>query len=135
MMAMLSSDPKDEHVASELAVLSAVDLRGETDPPGAWWSWWDGVVHDDATAWFLSALARAGMSPPPEDAFKDQGSADARQFLVEVLARKEPHLVERARRELSRMLGRDLGTMPPKGLERDRWIEAVRKSIPTSQPR
>ena len=135
MMAMLSSDPKDEHVASELAVLTGVDLRGETDPPGAWWAWWDGVVHDDATAWFLSALARAGMNPPPEDTFKGEGTADARQFLVEVLGRKEPHLVERARRELSRMLGRDLGTIPPKGLERDRWIETVRKSIATPQPR
>ncbi len=135
MMAMLSSDPKDEHVASELAVLTGVDLRAEPDPPGAWWAWWDGVVHDDALAWFLSALARAGTSPPPEDAFKDPGSADARQFLVEVLGRKEPHFVERARRELGRMLGRDLGTMPPKGLERDRWIEAVRKSIAGSGPK
>jgi HEAT repeat protein len=135
MMAMLSSEPKDEHVASELAVLTGVDLRAEPDPPGAWWSWWDGVVHDDATAWFLSALARAGASPPPEDAFKDQGTADARQFLVEVLGRKEPHFVERARRELGRMLGRDLGTMPPKGLERDRWIETVRKSIAAPAPK
>lgn len=135
LLAMLSSDPKDEHVASELAVLSGVDLRTETDPPGAWWTWWDGVVHDDALAWFLSALGRAGIETPAAEGFAGAGTADAKLFLVEILARKEPHFVERARRELSRMLGRDLGPLPPKGPDRDRWIEALRRSIANPESR
>jgi len=201
LMALLSSDPRDEHVASELAVLTGMDLRAQTDPPGAWWAWWDGVVHDDALAWFLSALSRAGMAPPPRTAFeahttpgeagergpgetRDRGPGEAGErgpgeavdrdpgeagdhspgeagergpgetrdrgpgrigdpagprgtregllFLVEVLSRKEPHLVERARRELGSRLGRDLGTLPPKGADREAWIAGVRAAIEAS---
>jgi HEAT repeat protein len=129
LMAMLSSEPKDAHIASELAVLSGVDLRAEADPAGAWWSWWDSVVHDDSLAWFIAALARVGATSPAKEALCQSGNRDGRLFLLEVLARREAHLVERARRELSRMLGRDLGSLPPRGGGRDAWIAALRASI------
>ena len=120
-------------------MLTGVDFRNEPDPAGAWWTWWDGVVHDDALSWFLSALARAGLSPPPRDAFEGAGRPEARLLLCDALARPEPQLVERARRELARMLGRDppggeplgreLETVPPRGPDRDHWIAGLRKSL------
>ncbi len=129
MMAMLSTDPRDDHIASELAILTGVDLRAQADPAGAWWSWWDGVVHDDALSWFLSALSRAGATPPAKEAFAGPGTPEARHFLVEVLSRREPHLVERARRELARMLSREIGAVPMKGADRNAWIEGLRAEI------
>jgi len=133
LMTMLSTDPRDDHIASELAVLTGVDFRGETDPAGTWWAWWDGVVHDDALSWFLSALSRAGAPPPAKEAFSGTGKREGRLYLVEVLGRREAHLVERARRELSRMLARDLGALPARGAERTAWIERLRASIETSE--
>jgi HEAT repeat protein len=135
MMAMLSTDPKDEHIASELAVLTGADLRTQPDPAAAWWSWWDGVVHDDALSWFLSALSRAGANPPAKEAFAGSGTREGRLFLLEVLKRKEPHLVERARRELARMLAKDVGTLPIKGADRDAWIEKLRAEVEASEPK
>jgi HEAT repeat protein len=135
MIAILSSDPRDEHVASELAVLTSVDLRGEPDPASAWWAWWDTVVHDDGLAWFLSALSRAGATPPAKEAFAGAGRREARLFLLEVLGRKEPHFVERARRELGRMLARDLGPLPLRGAERSAWIEALRAGTAEPEPK
>jgi len=134
LISMLSTSPRDAHLASELCVLTATDLRGERDPASAWWGWWDGVVHDDATAWFLAALARAGANPPTEADLAATGTRAGRLSMLEVLGRREPHLVERARRELSRMLGRDLGPLPPKGPGRDAWIAEVRDSLASAQP-
>ena len=135
LIGMLSATPRDEHLASELCVLTATDLRGERDPAGAWWSWWDGVVHDDATAWFLAGLARVGANPPTKADLADSGTRAGRLSMLEVLARREPHLVERARRELSRMLGRDVGQLPPRGEARDAWIAQLRDSITSSEPK
>lgn len=133
MMAMLSTDPKDDHIASELAVLTGVDLRAQPDPAAAWWSWWDGVVHDDALSWFLSALSRAGATPPEKEAFSGSGTREARLFLLEILSRKEHHLVERARRELARMLAKDIGPLPLKGADRDAWIARLRSEVDASE--
>jgi hypothetical protein len=135
LIAMLSTSTNDAHVASELAVLTGVDLRGEADPAGAWWGWWDGVVHDDATAWFLAALARAGANPPARTDLEGSGTRAGRLFLLEVIARRESHLVERARRELSRMLGHDVGALPARGEERDAWIAAQREAITEPEPK
>jgi hypothetical protein len=54
--------------------------------------------------------------------------------MLEVLGRREPHLVERARRELSRMVGRDLGPLPSRGERRDAWIAELRDSIVGQEP-
>ncbi|MFN0007705.1 MAG: HEAT repeat domain-containing protein [Planctomycetota bacterium] len=134
LISMLSTSPRDAHLASELCVLTGTDLRAERDPPSAWWSWWDGVVHDDATAWFLAALARAGADPPKKADLEGAGTRAGRLAMLEVLGRREPHLVERARRELTRMLGRDLGQLPSRGASRDAWIAGLRDSITSLEP-
>lgn len=134
LISMLSTSPRDAHLASELCVLTGTDLRAERDAPGAWWSWWDGVVHDDATAWFLAALARAGADPPTKADLEGVGTRAGRLAMLEVLGRREPHLVERARRELSRMIGRDLGQLPSRGASRDAWIAELRDSITSLEP-
>jgi len=133
LISMLSTSPRDAHLASELCVLTGTDLRAERDPPSAWWSWWDGVVHDDATAWFLAALARAGADPPTKADLEGAGTRAGRLAMLEVLGRREPHLVERARRELSRMIGRDLGPLPSRGVGRDAWISELRDSITSTE--
>jgi HEAT repeat protein len=129
LMTMLTTTPNDAGLANELAVLTCVDFRGQPDPPTSWWNWWDGVVHDDSLAWFLGALERAGIAPPEREAFAGGGTPQGRQFLCAVMSRQEPHLVERARRELSRLVGRDLGEIPPRGSARDAWLVTLRESL------
>jgi HEAT repeat protein len=129
LMTMLTTTPADAEIARELSVLTCVDMRGQPDPPAAWWNWWDSVVHDDSMAWFLGALERAAFPPPGRDSIEGRGNAQGRAFLVAVMARPEAHLVERARRELSRILGRDLGEIPPRGTQRDAWLATLRESL------
>ena len=50
---------------------------------------------------------------------------DAVAFLVEIMRREEGWLVERSQRELERLLGRDLGTVPPRGEQRDAWLTTL----------
>lgn len=129
LMTMLTTTPNDPELSRELAVLTCVDLRGQTDPASAWWNWWDTVVHDDAQAWFLGALERAGLAPPARETLSGAGTLPGRLYLVAVMARPEAQLVERARRELSFMLGRDLGEIPPRGTQRDAWLLTLRESL------
>lgn len=129
LMQILSTHPDDAHVASELAILTGVDFRGQPDPASAWWTWYDGVVHDDALAWFRAALERAGESAPPAEALRGAGTREGRLFLVGVLARNEAQLVERARRELGRLLQREIGDLPAHGPQRTTWISDLRESI------
>ena len=63
-----------------------------------------------------------GVTAPPPSALKGSGTLEGQRFLVDVLERDEGHLVERARRELSRMLGRDVERLPPPGIERKRVL-------------
>lgn len=126
LLALLTENPDDTRAAEELCVITCVDQRGEADPPLAWWNWWEYVVHDDAGAWFCGALERLGAAPPTPDELRAGGRA-AREFVFDVLQRDEPHLVERARRELARMIGRDPGALPPPGPERRAWIASLRE--------
>jgi HEAT repeat protein len=128
LISILTANPKDAHVAAELAVLTCVDLRGQPDPSRAWWSWWDGVRHDDASMWFRAALERLGVAPPPPGALEDAGNVQGRMFLIAVMERQEPWIAERARREFKRMTGRDPGERPASGPERDAWLRALRES-------
>ena len=128
MMTLLTDNPEDQHLARELAILTCVDLRGEPDPALAWWNWWEYVVHNDSTAWLRAALERVEVVAPPAEAFADGGNEECILFLIDVLGRTETHLVERARRELSLRLGRELGALPPPGAEREAWIAAAREA-------
>ncbi|MFN0242011.1 MAG: hypothetical protein ACKVWV_03895 [Planctomycetota bacterium] len=134
LMTLLSSEPKDARIAEELAILTCVDLRGRADPASAWWEWWDGVVHDDALAWFLGALARPAEGAPPvrlpaRAAFDGEGTLEARLALVDAMDRPEAHLAERARRELARRSGRELGPLPARGPNRDVFLADLRRSL------
>lgn len=129
LMQLLSSHPDDAHVAEELAILTSIDFRSQADPASAWWSWYDGVVHDDALAWFRAGLERAGERAPEPEAFRGRGTREGRLFLVGALSRPEAYLAERARRELGRMLARDLGEPPAKGLARNAWLDGLREEI------
>ncbi|MBL8858918.1 MAG: HEAT repeat domain-containing protein [Planctomycetes bacterium] len=128
LISILTANPKDARVATELTVLTCVDLRGQVDPARSWWAWWDGVRHDDSSAWFRAALERAGIAPPPPGAFEGAGTVQGRLFLVSVMSRSEPWLVERARREYSRMTGRNLGELPSVGRDRDAWLRDLREA-------
>ena len=129
LLQLLADDGQDARVAAELCVLSGVDLRAEPDPAVAWWDWWNGVVHDDATAWFLGALAREGRDVPPAASIADEGSAEGAVFLLGVLNDGATHQAERARRELSRLLGRELSVPPSAGSERTAWLAELSDEI------
>jgi HEAT repeat protein len=129
LMRVLAENPKDARVALELAILTGVDLRAEPDPAAAWLTWWTGVVHDDPLAWFLAALERAGVPTPEAAVFSGSGTSEGAAFLAGILSRVEPSLAERARRELARLLGREIEPLPPPGPEFDRVVEALQQEI------
>jgi HEAT repeat protein len=144
LITMLTDNPRDTQIASELTILTCVDLRGTTDNASAWWDWWDGVVHDDALAWFLAALGRPpkggsgtpgptveGPPPtvPPRAAFEGRGTLEGHLALIAAMDRPEPWLAERARRELARCLDRDVGALPARGATRDAWLAELRESL------
>lgn len=131
LIRMLVETPDDARIASELAILTCVDCRENSEPAVAWSQWYQTVVKDDARAWFRAACERAGMHTPPAEEFAGGGTPAARAFLVAVLGRPENHLVERARRELGQLLGADLGTLPSRGPLRETWLSDLSERIGT----
>src|SRR5262249_49759332 len=128
LLTMLTENRGDARLAEELCVLTCIDKRGELDPAKAWWDWWEYVVHDDAQAWFCAALARLGAPAPSPETLR-KGDRAAYDFVFDVLLRDEPYLVERARRELARMLGRDPGAVPNDPQERRAWVATLREAV------
>jgi HEAT repeat protein len=130
LITLLSLDPGDALVAEELAVLSCVDHRQASDPPRAWWEWWDLVVHDDALAWFRAGLEREGLRAPEAADLASAHSLEAALFLVDVIAEKHPWpLAERARRELERFLGGTLERLPDDSAARARRADLLRLAV------
>lgn len=129
LLSILTANQKDARVAAELAVLTCVDMRGQAEPSVGWWSWWDGVRHDDSSAWFRAALERLGIASPPPGALEGSGNVQGRLFLIAMMDRPEPWLAERARREFGRLVRRDPGERPLAGPERDAWLRALRESV------
>jgi HEAT repeat protein len=129
LLGALTVNPRDTRVGAELAILTCVDLRAQDDPATQWWNWWDGVVHDDSLAWFRAALERLQLNPPSPESLAGKGAPDGRAYLLSLLARPEPWLAERARRELARMLGIEIGPLPPAGGAREAWMARVSAEI------
>jgi HEAT repeat protein len=128
LMTLLTESPGDTRVAEELAVLTCSDFRGDADPAGSWWRWWEYVVHDDAQAWLAAALGRLGVvAPAPEDL--RAGSDEALAFLSALVMREEPALCERGRREFARLAGRDPGSLPSRGGERAAWAKSLVEAL------
>ncbi|MFT5049734.1 MAG: HEAT repeat protein [Chlamydiales bacterium] len=122
LMRVLSQNPEDGLVEGELVILTCVDNRSELDPAEAWWSWWDKVRHDDSMSWLIAAAERRAIPGPDPGAFDDGGSEAGVAFLIRLMAREESWLAERARRELIRTAGHDIGSLPAAGIERDLWL-------------
>jgi len=129
LLRLLTDHPADATVAEELAVLSCVDYRGQPNPAEAWWQWWEQVVHDDAHAWFAAALLRAGIEVPPAEEFQGDGTRAAALCCLSAIGAPNEALAERARRELARMLGSDVGEIPPAGVDRDAWLYTLREVV------
>ncbi len=83
--------------------------------------------------WYRSASEALGIKTPPNEAFEEGGTRDAVAFLVEIMRREESWLVERSQRELERLLGRDLGVVPPNGAERDAWLTTLLEVLDESR--
>jgi HEAT repeat protein len=131
MIDMLRADPSDTNLTREITILSCIDLSQASEAAQEWSRWWESVVHDDATAWFAAALERRGV----EAAAETLGGADGLEgalFLLDVMERPEAFLVERARRELERLLGRDVGSPPQRALERAIWLNGMREELAQS---
>jgi len=131
LIQLVDERPEDAELAFELCVLSCVDARGEEDPAGRWASWFEGVTHDDSLTWLIAAMERQGIPVSPAADFRGTGpgAREAALLLLELLGSEEDYLVERARRELSRMLGADLGEIPRLEAERVGWLRALRDTI------
>ncbi len=129
LLALLTENPNDSLLASELAVGTCTDLRASGNPSVAWWDWWEGVVHDKPNAWLCAALERLGVSAPKPDELARPGTRQGMRFLTLVMRRPEAHLVERARRDLGRLLGRELGALPVPGDDRNLFIADLEREI------
>ena len=129
MLDLLESEPTDPTLGFELATLSCVDLRGADDPAGAWREWYDEVTHTEAQLWLFAAMERRGRSAPLSREFVPPGTRDAALFLLEAMGTEEDYLAERGRRELARMLERDLGEAPSLSQERAAWLSTLRDSV------
>lgn len=129
LLALLTENPNDSLLASEIAVSTCTDLRASGNPSVAWWDWWEGVVHDNPDAWLCGALERLGVSAPAPAELAKPGTRQGLRFLTLVMRRSEAHLVERARRDLGRLLGRELGAMPVPGDDRNLFIADLEREI------
>ncbi len=126
---MIDDDPSDATIGFELAVLTCVDVRDAEDPAARWAEWYDEVTHADSLPWLLAAMERRGVSSPRTDEFVGRGTPEAGMFLLDALYRDEDFIRERARRELERLLGKDLGELPRAASDRDLWLTTLRESL------
>ena len=108
LLTSLTIHREDSRVAAELAILSCVDFRASEDPVSAWWSWWDLVVQDNSRAWIAAAAEVARRPAPGLEALAGDVSLEGALFFLSLLTDDRPHVVERVRRELSLILGREL---------------------------
>ena len=131
LIALLRKDEEDNEVAFELAVLTCVDQRPSEDPPAAWQAWYDEVTHEDALNWLMAAIERNGIPIPQGANFHSVGvgSREAALILLELIGGEGDFLAERSRRELSRLLGGDLGKIPFNDEDRAVWLIALRDTI------
>ncbi|QDU68448.1 HEAT repeat domain-containing protein [Engelhardtia mirabilis] len=128
LIEVLLADPNDARVAHELAVLTCVDLREGGEPGRAWAAWWEHAVQDDALAWFRGAQERASIAAAPIGSLEGNGTREGALSLIETLSMDDPLLVERARRELSRLLGRVVQP-PPASELRAEWRDLLRSEV------
>ena len=124
------ASPENLSLRDELVILTCRELADEAQPVTAWWRWWDSVRQDDALAWFRAACEARTLPTPPTGAFAPGlRDPEAIEFLLTVLARPEPVLAERGRRELELVLGGPLDPLPSQPDQRALWIETLRQEL------
>lgn len=134
LIQVLVSEPEDARVAHELAILTCIDYRTDPEPARSWMAWWDVAVQDSSLAWFRGAQERAGLPAAPPGSLEGAGNRLGAESLLETLAvEQEPLLVERAERELERLLGRPLERPADARLHAE-WRALLRESIATRFP-
>ncbi|MEL6429360.1 MAG: HEAT repeat domain-containing protein [Planctomycetota bacterium] len=126
---LLTLDPTDRTVQDELRVLTCVDYGDESSPGASYLRFWEEAEQRDALSWFLAGATRRGLRPPARPDFEGAGTRDARAFCVAAQTGADAPFAERARRELGRMSGEDLGAVPATGLERRRWFERASELV------
>jgi hypothetical protein len=126
---LLTFTPGDDEVAFELAVLSGVDLRTESEPARMWNNWWRDSVGRSPQDWFREGQARAGIAMAPRGSLEESGTLQGALSLHQTLASDRTHLAERARRELERLLEMPVGPLPPRGEEREVWRSSLLDAI------
>jgi len=125
LMRLLTENPTDRQVRSELAILTCVDFDGSGDVSSEYWNWWDSVVHDDAWLWFIAAMEARGRSAPPRSEFERGGTTQALRFLFSGMRSADKGLRTRAQRELERMIERSVGDPPIGEGARAAWLAAL----------
>jgi HEAT repeat protein len=127
LMTLLMEDPADSQVSRELMILTCVDFSNEPDPSSAWWGWWDRTVTMEPLIWFCSALSGADLSTfGSVEKLYGPGTAEGCLGLLELIRGDSLapfYIIERARRELGRLLGKDVGDFPPKGQLLEDWCD------------
>ncbi|MEO0651387.1 MAG: hypothetical protein AAFZ65_11995, partial [Planctomycetota bacterium] len=127
LIQLLLEVPDDGRVLNELAVLTCVDFRGDTEPARSWSAWWETAVQDGSLAWFRGAQERAGIDAAPLGSLEGEGTLAGAQSLIETLALPgSPPLAERAERELERLLGVDLERPADRALDAE-WRALLRE--------
>lgn len=142
LITALTEDPSDLEVARELAILTGVDYRGRPDPAGDWWVWRDASGSGDALDWFCAGynalvqsgkdvdLTAGGVQIDPDE-LRGKGTVKGASSLVELLRIGAPaHLETRSMRELKRLIGSDLGSLPPPGRLREQWCDVLQSRLP-----
>jgi HEAT repeat protein len=134
LIRVLRDAPDDARVAQELAVLTCVDFRDDLEPVRAWTDWWANAVQDDSLAWFRGAQERAGLQAAPVGSLAGEGTRRGAESLLETLAvTGQPLLVERAERELERLLGRAVERPADPSLELE-WRTLLREEVAARFP-
>ncbi len=132
LLGALTLNPRDARMSYELTVLTCVDAASQPDPAGAWWEWWDGVVHDNAQSWLRAACERLSITPVAAEELLPPLRESALSLCLELMRRPESWLAERGRRELGRILADPLPPLPPAGAARRQYLEDLQARLKKS---
>ena len=137
MLQVLTDNPTDAVMARELAMLTGVDYRMQTDPAREWWVWHDAKRDMTALEWFAEGanawidasgnldLMASGLRFKAADLVGD-GNEDGARALIEFIRNTPADFLElRALRELRRLLEESKLNLPPKGRMRDEWCDVL----------
>lgn len=137
MLQVLTDNPTDAVMARELAILTAVDYRMQTDPSREWWVWHDAKRNMTALEWFAQGanvwidasgnldLLASGLRVNAADLDGDGNEAGARTLIEFIRNTPADFLELRALRELRRLLEEPKLNLPPKGRMRDEWCDVL----------